>query len=307
MITIRTRFIRLFRNTSFVLSLGIVIGLAFDQGAPFTKPMVTPALGVMMTLSMIDISPKIFMDFRKLLVPILLSIVLNYGVLGGTIIGLSSLIVQDSELWKGLILVAAVPPAVAIIPYTFHLGGKTNFSVVGTIATYLAAFLITPLICVSLLGANLIDPGRLLITLAELIVAPFIVSQIIRRMAIAPIIQKSSGPIINWIMFIIIYTIIGLNRDILLGQPETLMQVFVVAFVSTFVLTYLTNRISGLFGVDKRDRISYVLMGTRKNIGLAAAITLTFFGAKAAMPSAVIAVFGVMTLIWLTIWVRKWV
>ncbi|MFC1992296.1 bile acid:sodium symporter family protein [Chloroflexota bacterium] len=304
--SIRASFIRLFRHTGFILALAIVVGLAFGQAASWTEPAVTPVLGLVMTLSIIGISPGIFLDLKKLLLPILLSLVLNYVVLTGTFIGLASVLIQDYEIWTGFVIVAAVPPAVAVIPFTYRLGGNTNFSLVGAVATYLAALVITPLICILFLGVNFFSPWSLLVILAELIIAPLIVSGILRRTGIASKLERYRGSIVNWGFFLVIYTVIGLNRDAFLEDPVTLLRVSGVAFAGTFVLIYLINRISRFLGVKRPDRISLVLLGATKNYGLAAAIALTFFDSRVAMPSAVASTFFIASLIWLTLWVKRW-
>ena len=303
--SIKIQFANLFRNTGFILALAIVMGLAFYQGASWTKPAVTPILGLIMTLSLLGVSSKIFWDFRKLLIPISISLVLNYLLLSGSLIGLSSLILTDHELWIGFVLVAAVPAAVGVIPFSHHLGANTELSLVGTAATYLAAFVITPLISITLLGVNIIAPERLLLILVELIIGPFILSRVLQRTRISTTLEKFRGAIVNWSFFLVIYTVIGLNRDAFLTEPVILLRLAIVAFVSTFVITYLIDRLLKFLGVDKPKRISLALLGTRKNYGLAAAIALTFFNSRTAAPSAVASAFAIIHFIWLTFRVKK--
>ena len=292
-------------NTGFILALALAVGLVFGAGASWTKPTVTPLLGLVMTLSVMGISSEVFRRFKSLVAPIVISIFLNYVVLSGTFIGLSYLLVQDNELWTGFVLCGAVPPAVAVIPYTYHLGGNTTFSLVGVAASYLAALLVTPLISVAFLGDNFLQVGQLLITLAELIIAPILVSQILRRVGVASKLEKFRGHIINWSFFLVVYTIIGLNREAFLGQPDILLRLSVVAFVCTFVLGYVISSVSKLLGVKKADRVSLMLLGTRKNYGLAGAIALTFFSPRAAMASGVATAFNILHFIWLSLWVMK--
>ena len=303
--SIRSRIARLFRHTGFILALAVVVGLTFHQPASWTRPAVTPGLGLIMTFSLLSISPRIFLDFKKLLPPIAISLFMNYVVLSGTLIGLSSLFIQDHELWTGFVLVAAVPPAVAVIPYTHHLKGNTTFSLVGAVASYLAALIITPVISVSFLGTNFIDPQRLLLTLSSLIIAPLLVSQILRRTRIIATLEKYRSPIVNWTFFLVVYTIIGLNRNAFLEQPLTVLRLSAVAFGSTFVLAYLINRIARLLRVNRQTRVSLMLLGTRKNYGLSAAIALTFFNARAAMPTAIAMAFAIFQFIFLTLWLKK--
>ncbi len=97
----------------------------------------------------------------------------------------------------------------------------------------------------------------------------------------------------------------GLNRDILVGQPDTLMKLSIICFCCTFVLTYGINVVSKSLNADRHQRMSLILLGTRKNTGLAAVIALSFYGPEAAIPSGVAAFFAVFNLIWLTTWSKK--
>jgi bile acid:Na+ symporter, BASS family len=305
MATINLAFKRLFNHTGFILMLAIIIGLSFNQAASWIRHAVTPILGLVMTLSLLSISTETFRQFRKLLWPMLLAIALNFVVLGGIFIGLSALIIHDYELWTGFVLIAAVPPAVAVIPYTYTLDGNTSLSLVGSIGAYLSALIITPLLSISLLGTNYIEPVKLAAILIELIIAPLIVSRLLRLSSVLPVLEKHRGVAVNWGFFLVVYVIIGLNQDAFLAQPLVLLRVSTIAFATTFILTYVINSVARLLGVSKPDRISLILLGTRKNYGMATAVCLTFFSARAAIPTAVAMAFAIAQFIWLTFTVKK--
>jgi len=307
MVVTRQRFSQLFRNMGFILALAFIIGLALPQGAPQMSPTVTPLLALIMTLSITGVSPKLFLNFKVVSRPILISLLLNYAVLTFTIIGLASLLIPDYELWVGFVILASVPPAVAVIPFTYRLDGDVNFSLVGTVASYLAALFITPLISMAFVGTSFIQPGRLLITLGELIAIPFGVAHLLRRTGVASKLEKYRGTIINWGFFVVVYTIVGLNQDAFLAHPATLLPVALIAFVSTFVLGYLVDRLARFLGRDKPNRVSLILLSTRKNYGMAAAIALAIFSPRGAIPAAVATVFAIVHFIWLTFWVKRMV
>lgn len=303
--SLRARLTGLLGNSSFIFTLAIIVGLIFGRGASWTEPALLPMLALIMTISILDVSSRIFLDLRKVLLPVLIALMLSYVILGGILIGLSSLIINDPELHIGFVLVAAVPPAVAVIPLTYILGGNTGFSLVGNVVAYVAALAITPLICILFMGANFIDPVRLIIVLSELIVAPIIASRILRRTRIVATVDRWRDPVVNWGFFLVIYTMVGLNRDVFLEQPHTLLLTCAIAFTGTFVLGEIINRTLGFFGMAKADRISLVLFGTRKNYGLAGAIGLVFFSSRAAMPAAVVSAMSVLHFIWLSWWVKR--
>ncbi len=73
---------------------------------------------------------------------------------------------QDNELWASLVVLAAVPPALAILPFAYVLGGDMYFPLTGIAGTYLAALAIMPLIVLIFLGTDAFDPPGLLLILS---------------------------------------------------------------------------------------------------------------------------------------------
>lgn len=297
--------LRLLRSNSFILILALALGLAAGQPARHTEPLVTPVLAVIMTMSMLGIASSSFRDLRALVRPSLLSLGLNYVLLSGLLIGLSSLLIEERQLWVGYVLVAAVPPAVAVIPFTYRLGGNLNYALVGSVASYLAAFVFAPVICVLFLGTNLVPPGRLLMALAQLIVAPFIISRAVRMTRFAQVLEKHKGAVINWGFFLVIYTIIGLNRNAFLSEPDVLGRLAVVAFTCTFLIALAIYTVSRRLNLARADSIGLMVMGAWKNYGLAGAIALGFVGARASIPAAVATAFAIGNFIWLTYAARR--
>jgi BASS family bile acid:Na+ symporter len=106
-----------------------------------------------------------------LVAPVLGSLAINYVLLGGCILGLSMLLIRDEALRSGFIIIAAAPPAVAVIPFTGFLNGNSTFSLVGTIGCYLGALIIMPLIALGFLGSGFVQPLKLFIIMFELIIA----------------------------------------------------------------------------------------------------------------------------------------
>ena len=93
--------------------------------------------------------------------------------------------------------------------------------------------------------------------------------------------------------------LVGLNRHTFLTAPLTLFRLIAVAFISTFVLGYLIGNVSKRLRVGEKERISLMLMGTRKNYGLAAAIALLFFDPRTTTSIAVGMSVAILHFIWL--------
>jgi BASS family bile acid:Na+ symporter len=290
---------RQLRNRDFILILGLGLGLLWGEGAHWTHPLTLPLLAVAMTVSVMGIPAAIFRTPRSLVRPALSGIAITYLLLSGVILGLSSLFIHDKDLWNGFVLIAAVPPGVAVIPFTFFLNGNSLFSLVGTIGAYLGALIITPLFALGFLGTAFIHPVKLFIILVELILLPLIVSQVLVRTGVSKRIEPFKGTITNWSFFVVTYTIVGLNRQVFLDQPFSLLPVGLIALATTFLLGWAIERIGRLFRMDSTTLTSLVLLGTIKNYGLAGGLSLALFSTETAVPATVSTIFMTVYIIWL--------
>ena len=288
----------LLRNSSFILVLSLIAGIAIGQGAIYTRPTVTPLLAFIMTLSLVGVSSDIFKGGRQLVQPVGVAILLNYGLLGGAMVVLTYLLIDDPTLRAGYVLVAAIPPAVAVIPFTFRLGGNVSFTLLGALACYFAAFLLTPAITVAALGTSLVSPWRIVTALLQLIAAPFLISRLLRRSKrVVDWLDRYRGVLLNWGFFVVIYTIIGLNRDAFLGMSPDLLPMALVSFACTFGLAFAVYGVSRAFGATATNSVSYAVMAGWKNYGMAGAIALLYFGEMAALPSAITTAFAIVNFV----------
>jgi BASS family bile acid:Na+ symporter len=277
----------LLHNRNVIFLLAMAAGLTAHHATPLTRHFVLPALALAMTISMLDIQGNLFSKPRTLFFPVLIGIFMNYVILGNVIIGISALFIRDESLWTGFVLLAAAPPAIAVIPFSGFLGGNSLLSLIGTIGAYLGALAIMPLIDFGLLGSASLDPMKLLTITAELIVLPLAISRWLIRKGWNKRILPLGSLITNWSFFLVLYTLIGMNRNLILGQSQTLLPVIAVAFLTMFILGFLIDWIAGLLHISKETRTSLVLLGTLKNQGLAGGLALTLFNQEAALPAAI--------------------
>ncbi|MBN1855793.1 MAG: hypothetical protein JW846_02435 [Dehalococcoidia bacterium] len=288
----------LFRNNSFILLLALVVGVAFGNGATYTRPAVTPLLAVIMTLSLVGVSSSVFSGGRRLVKPALTALLLNYVLLGGLYVLLSFVLLDDPGLRAGFVLIAAVPPAVAVIPFTYKLGGDVSFTLVGSVAGHLAAFALMPLMTVGLLGSSLVEPSQLLLALVQLVAAPFLISRLLRMSGpIVKWLDKYRGLLLNWGFFVVVYTIIGLNSSAFLRFDRAIIPVAIISFCCTFVIAHVVFWGSRLVAPARDLRVSYAVMGAWKNYGLAGGIALLYFGQVAALPAAVTTAFAIVNFV----------
>ncbi len=131
------------RNVIFVAA--IIFGLVLPQAGAWSKNIMLAALAVVMAIATTAVPNDFFHSARRLIQPFAAGIILCYLVLGGVLIGLAYLFVTDENIKIGFVLVAAAPPAVAVIPFTAILKGNVSYTLAATVSAYLAALFIMPL------------------------------------------------------------------------------------------------------------------------------------------------------------------
>jgi BASS family bile acid:Na+ symporter len=235
----------------------------------------------------------------------MIGIAMNYFVLGIVLLALNAVLIRDEALRMGFILMAAVPPAVAVIPFTFFLRGDETLSLIGTTGAYLGALIIMPFGALLFLGPGFVDATKLAVIMLELILLPVIVSRLLLRIGVASRLDSIRGTITNWSFFLLTYTIVGLNRDLILGKPLSLLPVVVIALASTFLLGWGIEKVGGLLHIPQKVLTSLVLLGTLKNYGLAGGLALALFSKKTSVPATVSAVFMIIYIIWLELKLKR--
>ncbi|MCD6453605.1 MAG: hypothetical protein J7K77_04910 [Dehalococcoidales bacterium] len=258
-----------------------------------------------MTLSTISITNHDLISVEKAPRPILISLLVNYAIMGGISLLLAKWLINDPEIWAGFVTLAAMPPAISIVPFSYMLGGNAVFSLIGTTGLYLIALGLTPGIMLLLLDSNLVSPVKILITLVELIVVPLAISRLLLRKGLASNITKWRDPVINWCIFIVVFTIIGINRQVFFSYPSTLLKITLIAAVTTFGLGQAIELVTRRLHIDRATTTSLMLMGSKKNTGLASVIALAFFGERAVIPVAITTLFSTLYTVWLGFYLKR--
>ncbi|MCG9478597.1 MAG: hypothetical protein K9H14_00095 [Actinomycetia bacterium] len=298
--------VRLLKNRNFIFILALALGLALGDWASWARHLTVPALGLVMTVSMVQLPLSSMVPLKQVIKPVVWTLVLNYLVFGAITLLLAYYLAPDENIWYGFVIVAAAPPGVAIAPFTGILSGNVKFSLMGVIGAYLASLLIIPLAGFLFIGGNFLDPLRLALILVELIIAPFVIAQILIKVRAAPLISRWRGTIVNWGLFLVFFAIIALNREALFSNPRLLAYTALISAVPIFGLGFLMEFIVFKLNLKKKNRSSLVLLSNVKNGGFAAATALSLFGNSASLPGAVTSVFLIIYLIFLTLRAKKY-
>ena len=274
--SIRRRIVDLIQNSTLVLILSVLLGLVLPGPAGATEALVTPALMVMMAFSLTEVDLGRDIKSSGSLKSGFLGIIINYGLLSGLIL-LLSYSLPDESLRNGFVIMAAVPPAVAVLPMTRILKGDMSLSFAGEILSYLASLLLMPLIIYLFVHQTGISPIYLLQISIVLILIPALASRLVRLLPINPVLPINLG------FFLVTYTVIGLNQGALWTDGWSVAWVSIARTFAVGLAVFILARSAGL---KSSQAISLTLLGSFKNLGLAAAVSLLLVGPAAGLPAA---------------------
>lgn len=297
---------RYLKNRNLLLLTAFLFGLFFGDFASLFKGWILPILILIMSLSTTQIALEELMQIKKYLRDIFIVTLIHYPFLSGLILLANHFWVKDPDLRVGYIVMAAIPSAVAVIPFTYLLQGEMAVSLIGSAWIYLFALIAAPLISLHFLDVAKIEPFRLILILLQLILVPFFLSRLLLKWKRFHRFQPDAGVLINVGFALILYIVVGMNRNVFFSHPDQLILISAIAILRTFGSGHLIDLLSRWLKVDQRRRVSYVLFGSYKNLGLAAAISILLFNERAAIPSAITTPFEFLFLIWFTYFRKRW-
>ena len=284
------------RNT--LLILAILLGFALGPLARYTQPLVIPALAIAMVLSLSRSNLKQVFSLRSIPGPLAAVIFFNFVLLGGINLIFGYSLADDASLQAGFVILAAAPPAIAITPFSYALAADVSFALIAATSGYLAAMVIMPLTVTHFLGGSF-SSSALFLTLIEIIFLPILASQLMRISGIVKYTEKYHATLINWCFAIITFSVVGLNRDFIINNPDILLVSGLAAAVSIIMMGELIFLFVRKLGFDRARGLTLVLVGTMKNWAGAGAIGLALFGPVASIPGTVALCFGVLYYVWL--------
>lgn len=285
------------KNRNFVLILAVVIGLIFGDNAQYIKDYTIYILAIVMTFSMTSIRTSSLYPPKKILKPMLAGMLLNYFIYALIIIGLAHFIIDDKELFYGFVVIATTPPGVAIIPFSYILKGDVEYSIKGVLGAFLCTIFITPFAIKWITGNTLINSYDLLLLMLKTIVLPLAISRILLLHKPYKLVEKYRGKIVDWGFALLIFIAIGLNRNVFFNDPFILLKIAIVLFITHFGTGILFDKLTNVLKNDKAISVSQNLLLTIKSSGFAVVTAITLFGEKAAIPTAGLAIFVLLYLL----------
>lgn len=278
--------LRLLLDSRIVFPAAIAFGLLLPRVASRLAPLIVPALVVMMTVSLAQVSVKHVHRHHEGRT-ILGLVLVNYFAAGLGYAALAYLFVPP-EHRAGLYLLALVPPAVVVLPLSRILHGDADVGFLAEFAAYAVSLAIIPLGTLVLFD-HAATPGRVLRVLLVVIVLPFVLSRILRR---TPLRESLSGEdaargAVNFAYAISFAAVVGLNRSVLFSVGlVSVAAVLLAVKIGAATLAWLAT----VHRMPRRVSVLYMLFASLKNGGAAIAIAVMLFGPAATAPLAVNAI-----------------
>jgi BASS family bile acid:Na+ symporter len=277
--------LRLLRSRDLVLLAALALGLVVSGPARFTHHAVLPLLALIMTLSLLGVTSADLRSVRRLAAASWRGVALSYGVQSGVLIALSLVLPMPAQLREGFWIIAAAPPAVAVIPFTEVLGGDRPFSLLAMSGCYLAALVLMPLMFLVFWELEAFNFWELVRVLLLLVAGPLAASRAILALGWGPTLEPVRGLVSNWSFFVVCYSLVGLNAPGILQRPAEVWPAAAGAACATVALGAVLEAAWRRAGVERARRASLVLLATLKNYGLAGGLALELLGTRSALPA----------------------
>ncbi|NVO10878.1 MAG: hypothetical protein HXX16_13005 [Bacteroidales bacterium] len=296
---------RIFLNRNSILVFAVIIGLIAGNKASILKDYTFAALAVTMTFSMTGIGLEYLKNPGNFVKPMLMGVLLNYVVFSLILIPLAWWIMPSRDLFYGFIVIAAAPPGVAIIPFSYILKGKIEYAIIGVTGAFIASIIIAPLL-INIFAINQwINPFDLFKMMLQLVVLPMLVSRLLLYKPLFKYVEPIRGKIVDWGFAVLIFVAVGINRQVFFTEPMILLRISLVLFIAIFGLGLGFEIIAKFFKVESSIQKTQSMLISIKSSGFSVFTALALFGREAAIPSAVMAVMVLLYLIFLSLRMKK--
>jgi len=284
------------RNT--ILVVALLLGFSLGDYAKLLQPYTIFILGLVMTFSLTGLHTKDFFPLKEVINPIITGTILNYLVFGISVITSAYFLIPDKDIFIGFVVIVASPPGVAIIPFSHIVKGNIKYSILGVFGAFLAAVFLAPIIIKTFSGNDSVKALDIFILMFKVIIVPLLLSRLLLMPKTVTTVEKIRGRIVDYGFALIIFTAVGLNRNVFFSDIETVLKVSAVLVISTFGIGWLFKKIAKLFKIPDSIRHPQTLLLTIKSSGFSVVTAFQLFGKKAAIPSAVLAVIVLLYLLY---------
>ena len=272
-----------------MVAAGLVAGLA-TGGYPSAIAPIVPQVALIsaMAFSLTEIAFR-GISLRTQARSIAVALAMSYVVLGGLVLVFGALS-ADPDIRSGWVLMAAVPPAVLIIPLTSFLRGDVRTSLISDAALYLLGLVTVPVLSLLFLGRS-VSVQDLVLQTVLLIGVPLVISRPLRGWKR---IQGVRPTAVGLSFFFIVSAVVGSTRGVLFSRLDLVAGLSLFSLLRTFGLGLLILGLTHVTRLARDHRIEAVTFCSFKNLGLTVVLATTFFSPLAGLPAIVSLVFELL-------------
>jgi predicted Na+-dependent transporter len=186
--------------------------------------------------------------------------------------------------FNGFIIAALMPPAVVIIAYNMLLRGNQEAALIAEVIAYILSLCIIP-VTVLLLFGQTVDIAYLAWLIFIMIGLPIIVSRFLHFKCTAFNYCKIA---INICMFLLFFILVGINQATILNGELIVFWLIIAGLLKTYLIPAIIFLAMKCPPFKRKEKITYALFGSVKNLGTGAVIALSLFGPEAALVSVIL-------------------
>lgn len=274
----------------------------------FSGHLITIGLGIIMLGMGLTLSVDDFARIARYPLRILLGVLLQFSIMPILGWSISRAFDLPTEFAVGLILVACCPGGTASNVISYLARADVPLSVTMTSISTIIAIGATPLLTLFFAGSRIEVPAwGLFLSTVEVILVPVIVGVLLNRYLPAFTIRilPAAPPIAVLFITLIVASIIGAGREIILQSGPTLIGAVFSLHACGFILGYVFSRIITQDIIIARTISIEVGM---QNSGLGVVLARSNFSHPAfAIPSAISSLFHSLIASGLAVWWRKYI
>ncbi len=257
-------------NATWVLFVGVFLGLALPSLSALARPLLAPAVVVLLTATLVRIDWQVMLGYLRR--PWLAAVITAWLLLGAPLVmaAVLAFLPLPAGLTTALVLMAAAPPILSAAPIAMILGLDGALAlVVGLAATLLTPLTVPPL-ALALLGLQL-DIGvvefmtRLSIVVAAAFCAALVIRRAIGRQRLPRIATHLDGLVVAVMLVFAVAIMDGVTAT-LSERPMTVALWLLAAFIANPAL-----QIAGALAfswLGRRRALTVGLVSGNCNMGL---------------------------------------
>jgi BASS family bile acid:Na+ symporter len=253
-----------------VLFVGVFLGLALPSLATLARPLLAPAVAVLLTATLVRIDWQMMLGYLRR--PWLAVVITVWLLLGAPLLMAAALafLPLPGALATALVLMAAAPPILSAAPIAMILGLDGALALVAALAATLLTPLTVPPLALALLGLEL-DIGvvefmtRLSLVVAAAFAAALVIRRLIGRERLPRVATHLDGLVVAVMLIFAVAIMDGVTAT-LMTRPMTVALWLAVAFVANPALQVVGTLAFAWLG--RRRALTVGLISGNCNMGL---------------------------------------